>query len=48
MKKGLLNLGKEALESPVQVLGDISQGEDVKVAIKRRAVEGAKRWVKRA
>ena len=48
MKKGLLNLEKQALQSGVQVLDDVSRGEDVKVAIKRRVVEGAKRWLKRA
>ena len=40
MKKVLLNLGKQALQCGVQVLDDISQGEDLKVAIKRRSVEG--------
>ena len=43
VKKGLLNLGKQVLESGVQVLDDVSRGEDVKVAIKRRVVEGAKK-----
>ena len=47
MKKVLLSLGKKALQSGVQVLDDVSQGEDVKVAIKRRAVEGAKKMDKK-
>ena len=47
MKKDLLSLGKKALQSGVQVLDDVSQGEDVKVAIKRRAVEGAKKMAKK-
>ena len=47
VKKGLLHLGKKALQSAVQVLDEISRGEDVKVAIKRCAVEGEKkRWAK--
>ena len=47
MNKGLLNLGKQALQSGVQVLDDVSRGEDVKAAIKRRAVEGAKKMGKK-
>ena len=43
VNKSLLNLGKQVLQSGVQVLDDVSREEDVKVAIKRRAVEGAKR-----
>ena len=48
VKKGLLNLGKHALQNEVQVLDDVSRGRDVKASIKKRAVEGAKKWVKRA
>lgn len=40
VKKNLLNLGKQALKSGVQVLDDVSRGEDVKAAIKRLTVEG--------
>ena len=40
VKKNLLNLGKQALKSGVQVLDDVSWREDVKVGMKRRAVEG--------
>ena len=43
VKKGLLNVGKQALQSEVQVLDDVSRGEDVKMAIKRRTIEGAKK-----
>ena len=42
VKKGLFNLRKLALRSEVQILDGVSRGEDVKLAIKRRAVEGAK------
>ena len=38
VKKGLLNVGKQALQSGVQVLDDVSRGEDVKMAIKRRTI----------
>ena len=31
-------MGKQALQSGVQVLDDVSRGEDVKTAIKRRAL----------
>ena len=48
MNKGLLNLGKQALQSGVQVLDDVSRGEDVKAAIKRRAVEVAKKMGKKS
>ena len=47
MKIGLLNLGKQALQSGVQVLDDFSRGKDVKAAVKRRAVEGAKKMGKK-
>ena len=46
--KVLLNLGKQALQSVVQVLDDVSRGEDLKVAIKRHAVEGAKKMGKKS
>ena len=39
MKKGLLSLRTHALQSGVQVLDDITQGEDVKVTMKKIAVE---------
>ena len=47
VKNGLLNLGKKALQSGVQVLDNVSRGEDVKAAIKRRAAEGAKKMGKK-
>ena len=47
VKKDLLNLGKQALQSGVQVLDDVSRGEDVKAAIKRFAVERAKKMGKK-
>ena len=43
VKKGLLNSGKQALQSGNQILDDVSRGEDVKGTIKRRAVEGTKK-----
>ena len=48
VKIGLLNLGKQALQSGVQVLDDFSRGKDVKAAVKRRAVEGAKKMGKKS
>ena len=48
VKKSLLNLGKHALETAVQVLDDVNQVEDVKVAIKRRTEEGAKKIGKKS
>lgn len=39
---------KQALQSGVQALDDISKEEDVEVSIKRRAVEGAKKMGKRS
>ena len=48
VKKGVLSLGKQAHQSGVQVLDDVSRVEDVKMAIKRRAVEGAKKMDKRS
>ena len=48
VKKGLGNLGKQAIKSGVLVLENVSLREDVKLAIKRHAVEREKRWVKRA
>ena len=33
-----MSLGKQALQSGVQVLDDVSRGEDVKTAIKGRAL----------
>ena len=47
VKKGLLNFEKLALQSRVPALDDLSRGENVKVAIKRRAVEGAKKMGKK-
>ena len=47
VKKSLLSMGKQVLQSGVQVLDEISRGEDGKVAIKRRAVEEAKKMGKR-
>lgn len=41
VKKNLINLGKQALKSGVQVLDDVSRGENVKAAVQRRALEGA-------
>ena len=43
MKKGLLNLAKQVLKSGVQVLDDVSRRQDMNVAMKRRAVGGAKK-----
>ena len=48
VKKSLINLGKQALRSGAQVLDDVSRGENVKVAIKKRAVEGAKQMAEKA
>ena len=48
VKKGLLNLDKQAIQSGVQVLDDVSRGEDLKVAIKRRAVDEAKKMGKKS
>ena len=48
VKKDLLNLGKQALQSGVQVLEDVSRGEDVKAAIKRFAAERAKKKGKKS
>ena len=48
MEKDLLNLGKQALKSGDQVLDDVSRGGNVKVAFKRRALEGAEKMGKRA
>ena len=48
VKKGLLNLGKQALQSVVQVLDNISREENVKMTIGRRAVEWAKTIGKRS
>ena len=48
VKNVLLNLGKQALKSGIQALDDISRGEDVKLVIKRRAVEGVKRMGKKS
>ena len=46
VKKGLLR--KPGLQSGFQVLHDVSRGEDVMVAIKRRAVEGTKKMGKKS
>ena len=43
-----MNLGKQALKSGIQALDDISRGEDVKLVIKRRAVEGVKKMGKKS
>ena len=48
VKKDLLNLGKQGLQSGVQVLDDVSRGEDVKAAIKRFAAERAKKMGKKS
>ena len=48
VKKDLLNLGKQALQSGVQVLEDVSRGEDAKAAIKRFAAERAKKMGKKS
>ena len=48
VKKGLLSLGKQVFQSGFQVLDDVSRGEEVNVAIKRRAVEGAKKMGKKS
>ena len=48
MKNGLLSLEKQTLHSGVEVLEDVSQGPDVKLAIKRPAVEGAKEMGKKS
>ena len=41
-------MGKQVIESGVQILDDISRGEDVKVTIKRRTIEGAKKMGKKS
>ena len=46
VKKGLLNLGKRAIQSGVQIFDEVSRGEDLKAAIKRPAGEGAKKMGK--
>ena len=48
VKKGLLSLVKQALQSGFQVLDDVSPGEDVKVAIKKCAVDIAKKMGKKS
>ena len=48
VKKDLLNFGKQALQSGVQVLDDISQEKDVKVAMKRHAIGSGKKIGKRS
>ena len=48
LKKGLLNLGKHVLQKGIQVLDDVNQRDDVKVAIKKRVVEGPKKIGKKA
>ena len=48
VNKGLFHLGKQVIESGVQILDDISRGEDVKVTIKRRTIEGAKKMGKKS
>ena len=48
VKKDLLNLEKQGLQSGVQVLDDVSRGEDVKAVIKRFAVERAKKMGKKS
>ena len=48
VKKGLLNLGKQTLQIGDQVLNDVSRGENVKVAIKRCAIERAKKMRKKS
>ena len=47
VKNGLLSLGKQALQNGVQVLDEVSRGKDMKAAIKRRAVESAKKMGKK-
>lgn len=47
MKNGRLILRKQTLESKFQVLDDVTLEENVKVTIKRRAVERAKKIGKR-
>ena len=48
VKNGLLNLVKQVLQSGVQVLDNVKRGEDVKMAIKRSAAEGAKKMSKKS
>ena len=48
MKKGLLDLGKQVLQRSVQVVNDISWRENVKMALKRRVVEGVKKMGKKS
>ena len=48
VKKGLLSLGKQVLLKGVQVLDDVSCGEDLKVAVKRRALERTKKMGKKS
>ena len=48
VKKGLANLGKQALRSGVLVLENVSRREDVKLAIKRGAVEREKKMGKKS
>ena len=48
MKNGLLSLEEETPHSGVEVLEDVSQGPDVKLAIKRLAAEGAKKMGKKS
>ena len=42
-----MNLGKQTLESGVQVMDNVSRREDVKVTVKRCAVEGANKMGKK-
>ena len=48
VKNRLLNFGEQALQSGVQVLDDDSRVEDVRAAIKRRAVERGKNMSKKS
>ena len=43
-----MNLGKQTLQIGDQVLNDVSRGENVKVAIKRCAIERAKKMRKKS
>lgn len=48
IKKGLLRLGEQALKTGMEVVKDIEQGENIKSAVKNRAIQNTQQAIKGA
>ena len=45
IKQGLKKVGKRALKTGLEVIGDVAQGENIKSSLKRRATENVQDFI---